>query len=420
MENFDARLNQQKKILIGGLCLALLCITSIVTITQIQVTALKSIAFFANGFSLGVFFLYYLLQHEVAQRQLSNSAKHLTSIEHQTEPICQFLPDGTLTFFNDACCNYFGKFPKQLIGNKYMIAVISKTMASQYAPFPLLGVSDGNHSADFQADCFFNLSSDLLVISNFAGYFTYINPAWSRIIGYTAQELTAQPFLEFVHPEDQETTLVEMARLIAGMPVIQFDNRYRCKDGSYKWLSWTAQPLVAEKLIYGVVRDLNKYEHCLPKPVKSVLQQQRQHLLKEILKQIRQSVDFNEILATTVREVPQDLKEVIEFDYLTHQGARYYQVRIMPELTSDGTVDSILAIGYDITECQQAETALRERERQLTAIAANIPGTVYRCLLPTAGGMSLLYVSEGIKELVGIESQEAITDSERLLELIHH
>jgi len=66
-----------------------------------------------------------------------------------------------------------------------------------------------------------------------------------------------------------------MKRLIDGLPVIQFNNRYRCKDGFYKWLSWTAQPFLEEGLIYGVARDIsNVYEeHCLRQQVESVIQQ---------------------------------------------------------------------------------------------------------------------------------------------------
>jgi PAS domain S-box-containing protein len=70
-----------------------------------------------------------------------------------------------------------------------------------------------------------------------------------------------QPFIDFVHPEDREKTATEAAKISEGVETIDFENRYRCKDGSYKWLSWKARPLVEAKIIYAVARDVteNKY-----------------------------------------------------------------------------------------------------------------------------------------------------------------
>lgn len=118
-----------------------------------------------------------------------------------------------------------------------------------------------------ERDRFFNLSLDMLVIGNYDGYFTHLNPAWERILGFTLEELKAQPFSEFVHPEDVAATQAEMEKLKAGLPLSSFENRYRCKDGSYKWLSWAAVPFLEEKLIYAVARDVSDVcnELCLRK-----------------------------------------------------------------------------------------------------------------------------------------------------------
>ena len=85
-----------------------------------------------------------------------------------------------------------------------------------------------------------------------------VNPAFERILGYRAEELLAQPFVEFVHPDDREQTTAELQRLVSGIPTIHFENRYRCRDGSYRWLSWTAVPHADGQRIYAAASDVTQ------------------------------------------------------------------------------------------------------------------------------------------------------------------
>lgn len=106
---------------------------------------------------------------------------------------------------------------------------------------------------------FFTLSLDLLGIAGIDGYFKRLNPAFSKTLGHDPAELLARPFLDFVHPDDRAATLQEMQKLGQGEPTLQFENRYRCADGSWKWLSWRVQPFPEEGLLYATARDVTDY-----------------------------------------------------------------------------------------------------------------------------------------------------------------
>ncbi len=109
---------------------------------------------------------------------------------------------------------------------------------------------------DRELDLFFRLGRDLLAIADFKGYFKRLNPAWEQTLGWTTAELLARPYLEFVHPDDRESTLAEAAKLTTGAVTITFENRYRAKDGSYRWLQWNSTPLPERGLIYADARDI--------------------------------------------------------------------------------------------------------------------------------------------------------------------
>lgn len=112
--------------------------------------------------------------------------------------------------------------------------------------------------SDKEIDRLFNLSIDMLCVAGLDGYFKRLNPAFERTLGYSHKELLERPFLEFIHPEDRALSIGEMEKLATGEPTVNVENRYLCKDGSYKWISWTATPLVEEGLLYAVGRDVSE------------------------------------------------------------------------------------------------------------------------------------------------------------------
>ena len=103
---------------------------------------------------------------------------------------------------------------------------------------------------------FFQISTDLMAFADPNGCFTKVNQGGLNILGYSEAELLSKPFIEFVHPDDRARTLAEMERQMKIGNSINFVNRYLCKDGSARWLSWRANYVAADQLTYATARDI--------------------------------------------------------------------------------------------------------------------------------------------------------------------
>lgn len=120
----------------------------------------------------------------------------------------------------------------------------------------------GNHNSTtnpknrYLFEHFFELSADLLCIAGFDGFFKKINPAVSQLLGYTNEELFSKPINELVYIEDQEYTAKVRKELLNNKPLLNFENRYVTKSGDIVWLSWTSMPIVDQKLVYAIAKNI--------------------------------------------------------------------------------------------------------------------------------------------------------------------
>jgi len=104
----------------------------------------------------------------------------------------------------------------------------------------------------------FNLSTDLVCSFGLDGYWKHLNPIWESTLGISREKLLSQPLTNGVHPEDLAITLGSLQTLASGVKTLFFENRYLCKDGSYKWLAWQTIPSPEPELLYAIVHDITE------------------------------------------------------------------------------------------------------------------------------------------------------------------
>jgi len=136
-------------------------------------------------------------------------------------------------------------------------------------------------------DRFFTLSIDLLCIAHFSGRFKRLNPAWETTLGFSREELQSRPMFDFVHPEDRQRTLDQNLIVRGGGQALGFENRYRCKDGSYRWLLWNATADLDRALIYSVARDITRRKQA---------EREREQMLQELQTALAEVQDLRKII----------------------------------------------------------------------------------------------------------------------------
>lgn len=251
---------------------------------------------------------------------------------------------------------------------------------------------------------FFNITPSLLCVAGFDGYFKRLNPSFSQILGFTNEELQAEPFINFVHPDDRPATIAEVESVIQGKTTIAFENRYRTKEGSYRWFLWTASAYEEEKAIYAAARDISDR-----KQTEIQLQQERDFTaaildtvgaLVTVLNRQGQIVSFNraceqissytwaEVAGKTIWDlliVPEEkltiravferllagqLSNNYENHWLAKDGSRHLISWSNTALfDAQGKVEFVIATGIDITQQRQVRDRLEHQYRQTQLLA---------------------------------------------------
>lgn len=174
-------------------------------------------------------------------------------------------------------------------------------------------------------DSYFDVSLDMLCVLGGDGYFKRLNPAWEETLGFTREELASRPFTDFVHPDDRRRTLQQNARVRAGEPAREFENRYLCKDGTHRWLLWNAALHSAGGLIYSAARDVTARKR---------IEAEREELIAELEASLAEVKSLRDILpicmyCKKVRD-DQDYWQTVE-SYISQHTSTQFSHGICPE-----------------------------------------------------------------------------------------
>ncbi len=194
-------------------------------------------------------------------------------------------------------------------------------------------------SAESDKARFFSLSLDLFCVGNLDGYFTQLNDAFETVLGHSKAEMKASPYLSFIHPSDRPAALQKMKQIAQGENVAAFENRYRCKDGSYKWMLWNVSLDVEKQLFYGTARDVTAQKQM------DVLLRERARQ-QAVIARLGQAAlitdDLDELMQQFVAEIAHTLN--VEFceilEYLPEQKALLLKAGVgwQPGLVGEMTV----------------------------------------------------------------------------------
>jgi PAS domain S-box-containing protein len=259
---------------------------------------------------------------------------------------------------------------------------------------------------------FFDMAIDLFAVATMDGHFKLLSPSFERVLGYSCEELLAGPFTELIHPDDHPATLAAMSKLQSGALVLDFQNRYRCKSGAYRWLEWTAKP-DKHGLMFCTARDITekiRLEHELSASIAQLrttaaaLEENNRHLASQLaLVQRQREVIRN--LETPILQVWDKVLTVPMLGVVDSGRA----ARVMDDLLAAVTRDQARFAILDLTGVELVDTAtaahllslisavrLLGAEGIITGIRPNVAHTVVSLGLDLSSIIAKANLREGL------------------------
>jgi len=267
--------------------------------------------------------------------------------------------------------------------------------------------------AEHQRDRLFEASMDLLCVANLDGRLEQVNPAWTECLGWSRPELEGAHWLDLVHPEDHPKTRQVTQQLKEGQSLRDFENRYRTKHGSYKWLAWSCHPHIESNTVFAVARDITaerQVESHLrlleasvsrlndlvliteaspitePGPrilyVNEAFTRQTGYRRDEVLgknPRFLQGKDTDPAALARIREAlaaKRPIRETV-INYSKSGKPYWMEIDISPVQDVTGEVRQFVSIQRDITARKKAEAALSQSEEQFRMLAEVVPQIIW-------------------------------------------
>lgn len=241
------------------------------------------------------------------------------------------------------------------------------------------------------------LAVDMLGVAGLDGRFRELSPSWERTLGFTREELMSRPYADFIHPEDKARTLSDNDTFSTGARTLTYENRYLCKDGSYRWLEWNAMLALDEGLVYFVARDVTRRKTAEQSLRES---EEKMRSLFEGIPQFVMLLDKNGRLLSMNRMLPgftvetvlgrmiyelipashhDTVKQALAHVLETGKSRRYdlgssasdgspiWYTSYVSAMRTDGEVTGLLVVTENITERRRAEQARKESEARFQA-----------------------------------------------------
>ena len=299
--------------------------------------------------------------------------------------------------------------------------------------------------AEEERDRFFSLSLDMLCTAGTDGYFKQLNPTWMNALGYTREELLSKPFIEFIHPDDRARTIEATKQLSRGWEIVDFENRYICKDGSSKWLSWKSMSIPEDEIIYAVARDetdrknieetIRKNEDTLKDFLMSandliqiVGADGRIQFVNRVWKETLgyedheiEGMDFRQILhedsmghcVNIFNNIEKDKSySNLEITFLTKQGKMIHVEGNINGRFEDGEFLSTRGIFRDVTQKRKQD----EKIRQLSQVVEQSPASII--ITDTEGNIE--YINPKVTKISGYLPEEVIGENPRVFKSGKH
>ncbi len=301
---------------------------------------------------------------------------------------------------------------------------------------------DQLHAQEFYK--FFQMSSDLMMIGKLGGRVVKVNQGMVDALGYSEEEFRTMQLGELVHPDDKLATIEEQQRQVAAGKTIDFENRYRCKDGSWRWLSWRAHYDDKTKMSYATARDITEskrvheelrhqqelYSALVRNTEDVIMQFDREHRHTYVNPAVVKALSLQpaDFLGRTHQEMgfPQDLCHLWEhalervfvtgepystfFDAENSNGAVRIDWNAFPGLVENGEVQSVFTVSRDITQYKKVEEELRRMQKlnSLGVLAGGIAHDFNNILTIMFGNIALAknFIPQDHKSYSSLEQAE--------------